>query len=122
MLMATFSVTEAMVAWVASMGYRAATRVPKNPPAELVTVERGGGGVRSMVDHPMVAVQCWAPTEERAEEMANAIRLAVLTSQPPAGVHSARVNSGPYPFFDEDTRCPRYQLVLDLSSQLTTDD
>lgn len=122
MLMAIFSVTEAMVAWLSSMGYRASTRVPKDTPDEVVTVERTGGGVDGMVDHPMMAVQCWATTEARAEEMANAIRLAALTTVPPAGVHSVRVNSGPYPFFDEDTRCPRYQLVLGLSSQLTTND
>lgn len=122
MLMAIFSATEAMVAWLSSMGYRVSTRVPKDTPDEIVTVERTGGGVDGMVDHPMMAVQCWAPTEARAEEMANAIRLAALTTAPPAGVHSVRVNSGPYPFFDEDTRSPRYQLVLGLSSQLTTND
>jgi hypothetical protein len=72
-----------------------------------------------MVDHPMVAVQTWAPSDARAEDMANDIRLAALTQAPPCGVSRIGVNSGPYPFFDEDTRCPRYQVVLDVTCQLT---
>lgn len=117
-----YSVTEQLVSWLAALGYRASTRVPKDAPSnpeEFVTVERTGGGVSNMVDRPLVAVQAWAPTEERAERMATAIRNAALTMLPPKGVHSLRVNAGPYPFYDELTRCPRYQLVLDVACQLT---
>ncbi|MBQ9020852.1 MAG: hypothetical protein IJ113_02395 [Eggerthellaceae bacterium] len=87
-------------------------------PDEFVTIERTGGAVADMVDHPTIAVQTWAPTDARAEEMANAIRLELLSSSKPFGVHHVTVNSGPYPFWDEETRCPRYQLVLDITSQL----
>ncbi len=120
--MASYSITEAMVAWLRSLGYRASTRPPDlkgEPPAEFVTVERVGGQVADMVDLPIMAVQAWAPTEPRAEEMANEIRLAVLAGEPPSGVHSFRVNSGPYQFYDQSTRCPRYQLMLTCASQLT---
>lgn len=120
MLMATFSATESLVAWIASLGYAAAVRRYDGAPAELVTVERTGGGVSSFVDHPLVAVQAWAETEERAAEMASELRLALTTSQPPTGIHSVRANAGPYAFYDEETRLPRYQLVLDVSCQLTT--
>jgi hypothetical protein len=72
-----------------------------------------------MVDHPTVAVQTWAPTDDEAESMANEVRLLALTVAPPIGVYSMGVNAGPYPFFDESTRCPRYQIVLDITSQLT---
>lgn len=120
--MATFSVTSAIVAWVHSLGYVAAVRRYKGAPVELVTVERLGGGVRSFVDHPTVAVQCWAEDEARAEDMANDVRLALTTTRPPVGIHSVRVNAGPYPFYDPDTRLPRYQLVLDVSCQLTIDE
>jgi hypothetical protein len=51
--------------------------------------------------------------------MANEVRLLALTEAPPIGVHNIGVNAGPYPFFDESTRCPRYQIVLDITSQLT---
>jgi hypothetical protein len=120
--MAAYSVTDAMVAWIASLGYASAARRTKHSPVELVTVQRTGGGAASMVDHPMMAVQTWARTEGRAEEMANAVKLALLTTRPPRGIHSVRANTGPYPFFDEDTRCPRYQFVLDVASQLSVPD
>lgn len=120
MRMATFSVTAAMVAWISSLGYACSARRAKGSPAELVTVERTGGGAASMVDHPLMAVQAWAPTEARAEEMADALRVALLTTGPPPGIHSVHVNAGPYQFFDEATRTPRYQLLLDVASQLTT--
>lgn len=118
--MAVFSVTEAMVSWLSSMGLDAHTRVPSSRPDEFVTVERTGGGVSDGIDRPMMAVQCWAPTDARAEALANAVRLALVATAPPAGVHSVRVNSGPYQFFDPETRMPRYQLVLDVACQLTT--
>ena len=113
-----FSVTEALIAWVGSLGYEAHNRVPKGAPPEFVTVERAGGGESSLVDHPSMAVQCWAATEERAEAMANTLRLAMRTSRPPAGIHSVRVDAGPYPLPDEATRRPRYQFVLDVACQL----
>lgn len=116
--MAVFSITEAMVSWLSSMGYAASSRVPADMPAEFVTVERTGGGAGSYVDHPVVAVQFWAATDAEAEAMANAARAAILTQPKPPGVHSARVNSGPYAFYDEYTGRARYQLVLDVACQL----
>ena len=70
-----YSVTEAFVTWLSALGYAASTRPPKDAPdtpTEFVTVERTGGGVSDLVDHPTMAVQCWAQTETRAEEMGNA--------------------------------------------------
>lgn len=116
--MSAFSVTEAMVSWLSSMGHSASTRVSADAPASFVTVERVGGGVDSYVDRASMAVQCWAATDAEAEELANEVRLAVLTSQPPAGIHSVRAERGPYQFYDEATRRPRYQLVLDVACQL----
>ena len=111
-----YSVTEAFVSWLSSLGYGASTYPPETG-TEFGTVERTGGGVEDMVDHPLIAIQAWAQTEAEAEEMANAIRYAALTARP-EGVASIRVNAGPYPFWDESTRLPRYQLVLDCSCQL----
>ena len=118
--MEAFSVTEAMVAWIASMGHRVSSRVRDDSALPFVTVERTGGGVHSLVDRPVMAVQCWATTEDEAESMANTLRLALLRTEPPAGIHSVRVNAGPYPLFDERTRTPRYQLALDVACQLAT--
>lgn len=117
-----YSITEHLVEWLTSLGYRAGTRPPKDSPEsprEFVTVERVGGGIEDMVDHPSFAIQTWAATAPRAEEMGNEIRLASLTGQLPYGVHRMDVDSGPYPYWDEDTRCPRFQTVFDITSQLT---
>ena len=112
-----YSALEAMVGWLASLGYCASTVVPPDAPGEFVTVERTSGGVIDMLDHPTVAIQTWAQTAPRAEEMAIAIRNALFYSRP-EGVAHIQVD-GLYPFWDENTRLPRYQLVLDCTAQLT---
>lgn len=116
--MMPYSVLESTVAWLSGLGYRASTTVPASPPGEFVTVERTGGAVEHMVDHPMLALQAWAGTEARAEELANGLRDAVLFGGRPRGVHSMRVSQGPYRFYDEDTRRPRYQLVVQAAAQV----
>ena len=118
-----YSITEHVTEWVESTtGIHAGARPPKDEPqcpVEFFTVQHMGGQVADLVDHPMVAVQAWAQTGPRAEEMALAVRMEALTGTLPPGVHSMRVNSGPYPYYDEETRCPRYQVVFDITSQLT---
>lgn len=110
-----YSITEEVIKWLSNLGYSAST-YPPDGSTEFVTVERTGGGVADLVDHPTIAIQTWAQSEPRAEEMANGIRLAALTAEPPYGVASMRVNSGPYPFWDEDTGLPRYQTVFDCTA------
>lgn len=114
-----YSITEQVVSWVGGMGYAASTYPPNNAPSEFVTVERTGGSVTDMVDHPLVAIQTWAATEARAEEMALDIRDEAIMGTLPDGVHRMDVNAGPYPFWDEYTKCPRYQVVFDVTCQLT---
>lgn len=114
-----YSATEAFVAWLSNAGYQASTYPKANPQAEFVTVERTGGGTESMVDHPTMAIQTWAQTEARAEAMAVEIRNSLMCSSRPRGITKVNVNSGPYPFWDESTGCPRYQLVLECTSILT---
>lgn len=116
--MQPFSVTEAMVSWLASLGYAASSRVRADAPDEFVTVERDGGADRDLVDHALMSVQCWAASDERAEALANEVRLALRHGDPPAGIHGVRTSAGPYPFYDPDTRRPRYQLVLDVSCRV----
>ena len=113
--MTTYSVTEAFVTWLTSLGYKASTYPPASG-SEFVTVERTGGSTVDVIDHPTIAIQTWAQTEPRAEEMANSIRFSTLTSLP-VGVASIRVDSL-YPFWDESTKLPRYQLVLNCTAQL----
>ena len=114
-----YSATEEVIAWLAGLGYRASTHPAKNPPSEFVTVERTGGTVDDMVDHPSIAIQTWAKSEPRAEEMAVAIRNEALTNSLPRGFSKMDVNAGPYPFWDESTGLPRYQVLYDCTAQLT---
>lgn len=116
--MANYSVEAAMIAWLSGMGYDAYANVPKDRPDAFVTVERTGGGVADMVDLPLVAVQAWAQSAADAEAMANAVKMAALVGERPEGVHSIRVNSGPYKFYDEETMQPRYQVLFDVACQL----
>ena len=113
-----YSVTQSFIEWLGTKGFEAHSYPPNNS-TEFVTVERTGGGVSDLVDRPAIAIQTWAQTEQRAEEMANAIRLLLLTSELPTGVHHVSINSGAYRFYDEDTRLPRFQLYIDVVSQLT---
>ena len=115
MTMAAYSVTEAMVSWLTSLGYRASTDVPADMPDEFVTVGRASGADRDFVDLPLVAVQCWALTNERAEAMANDVRFLLRYGTLPSGIHGVFTNTGPYPFPDPETRRPRYQQVLVVS-------
>lgn len=114
-----YSVIEQFVAWLGTAGYTASTYPPKTAISEFVTVERTGGNVEDMVDHPTIAIQTWATTEARAEEMAIEIRNLLAATSKPYGVSKATVNSGPYAFWDESTGRPRYQTVYDCTAQLT---
>ena len=111
-----YSVEQSFVAWLTAKGYAAST-YPPDRGSEFVTVERTGGRVADLIDHPTVAIQTWAQTAPRAEEMALSIRNALFYSRPD-GVANIAVD-GLYPFWDESTRLPRYQLVLDCTAQLT---
>lgn len=113
-----YSVTEAFVSWLTDAGYSASTYPHKDSTGCFVTVERTGGGTADMIDHPMIAVQTWAPTEAEAEAMATAIRNALMLSSRPSGITRIDVNSGPYPFWDDYTGCPRYQTVYECTSTL----
>jgi len=114
-----YSVTEAFVSHLLALGHDAYANVPADPPTEFVTVERTGGSVTDLVDHPSLAIQCWAATDEAAERLANVVRAQIVTGTRPHGVTRIDVNSGPYRFYDEYTRCPRYQMALDATCQLT---
>lgn len=114
-----YSVTQSVIVWLSAMGYVAHTYPQKDSAPPFLTVERTGGYVEDMVDHPTIAVQAWALTEAQAEELAITIRNAALTQALPYGVNRLEVNAGPYPFWDESTRYPRYQVVFDATCQLT---
>ena len=112
-----YSITKQFLTWLTSQGYTVHTYPPKTG-NEFVTIERTGGYVENKIDHPEIAIQTWAQSEARAEEMALNIRNALLLGSLPDGVYRVDVNAGPYPFYDEDTRLPRYQIVFDCTTYL----
>lgn len=111
-----YSVTEQFVSWLNSLGYTASTYPAADAQPPFITVERVGGGVVDMVDRPQMALQAWAATEADAEETATDIRNLIVLGGKPDGVLSCFVNTGPYPFWDESTGMPRYQLVVDCTA------
>ena len=113
-----YSIEEAVRNWLVDMNYDAYVRVPKARPQPFLTVERTGGNVADMVDHPTFAVQAWADTEPEAEEMLLEIRELLVTGDVPSGFYRVEAESY-YPWFDDSTRLPRYQLVLNCTTQLT---
>ena len=49
-------------------------RVPDRRPERLVTVTREGGSRRNaLLDGPGIGIYCWAPTEQEAWELADAV-------------------------------------------------
>ena len=114
----TYSIEEQTIAWLDGLGFSVYAQVPKNRPDRFVTVERTGGEVIDLIDHPIIAIQTWAKTQAQAESDSLAIRLEAMLLNLPSGVHSMRVNSGPYKFYDEDSDMPRYQTLYDVTCQL----
>lgn len=88
-----------------------------NPPDEYVRCSRVGGGMSNAVtDTARILIECWARTNERAEQLANEARYLLLSStgSTHAGVFVrwCREVSGPVDF--PDVTGPRYQFVVEL--------
>ena len=112
-----YSATQALVDWLSAKGYQAHTYPPKTGDS-FVTVERTGGGVRDLVDHPTFAIQAWDSTETGAEAVCIDIRARLVTGDVPDGFYRVEADSM-YPWYDDSTRLPRYQLVINCTTQLT---
>ena len=113
-----YSLEEHAIEWLDGLGFDSYVTVPKNRPSRFVLVENLGGNVEDHIDHPTLAIQTWADTDTQAKGDSFAIRDYALSLNLPSGVHSMRVNSGPYKFYDEDSDMPRYQTLYDVTCQL----
>lgn len=112
-----YSATESLIDWLTDKGYNAYSYPPKTGDS-FITVERTGGAVIDLVDHPTFAVQAWAKTEVDAESACIAIRNALAVGDVPDGFYRVEPDSM-YPWYDDSTRLPRYQLVINCTTQLT---
>ena len=117
-----YSATEKLIDCLTDKGYAAYSYPPKTG-SEFVTVERTGGAIVDKVDHPSFAVQSWAQSVERAEEMCIAIRDALVLGDVPSGFSTFVEAESMYPWYDDETRLPRYQLVINCTVplQITTE-
>lgn len=116
--MGYYSIEASVVAWVQSLGYACGQLMQRDRRGMFVTIERVGGGVSEFNQSASIAMQVWAESNAEAEAVSGAIVLRMLTEQPPAGIHSVEVDTGPYFYADLETDRPRYQTVLDVYAQL----
>ena len=112
-----YSATQSLIEWLTDKNYSAYSYPPKTGDT-FFTVERTGGGISNLVDYPQFAVQAWAQDIDTAETMCLTVREALVTGDIPEGFHKVEAETM-YPFYDESTRLPRYQLVLNCCTQLT---
>lgn len=110
------SIEEALIGWLPeATGLPAYAEPPAERPAEFLTVERVGGPTSATLDMPSLAIQAWAATRARAEEIAADARLMVVgrAAEFIPGLASATATAS-YPFPDPDSRSARYQVSIDL--------
>lgn len=91
-------------------------RRPESAPGELVTLSREGGPrLNRLLDKPGIGIYCWAPTEQRAFEIADDVA-DVMERLPFDGGYSRvemeSMRSDP----DPDTRSPRWYLSYTLTT------
>ena len=85
------------------------------PSTAFIVVERTGGGSRDKVDHPMLAVQCWADGRKAAADMADAVRIDLESLTGTGGFGAVTVQSI-YNWPDPQSRRARYQLTVDATA------
>lgn len=119
--------TTFMRAIASASGFTVSATLPEDAThpgsGEYVTVERTGGGVEHGVDRGTFAVQTWAPTENRACQMAGEIADAcdtIMSADPLSNsdyMHICRLDvSNAYSFASGDG-WRRWQTVIDAVIQ-----
>lgn len=86
---------------------------PKNPQASYVLAERtGGSGV--YIREGVYTFQAYAASLQKAEELAETLRGAVLDLVLLPEIAGVHINAGPYNYTDTRTHRYRYQLVAQI--------
>lgn len=96
------------------------TQIPSPRPARIVRVARtpgGGMAAQGQTDQMFALVECWAATEDDAEDLANLVRAILKSSRSNTVlgtfVRSWKENSGPYRWPDESGQ-ERFQFTGEL--------
>jgi len=96
---------------------KVATKVPATMPAKMVRVSLTGGSRLNVAsDTSQLTVECWAPDEPTASNLARTAQALMISAawNTAGGVFVRRVDSvGGVQFFpDPDTAKPRYQFTV----------
>lgn len=113
-----YSVERAFIDWLRATGVDARFWVPRDRPEGLVTVQRTGGEVENMVDHPQVTMTFWGTSAEEESDLALSVRTYLLGGSRPAGVRKVSQVTGPLWYPDPETRLPCYELVVDCTANI----
>ena len=98
----------------ASTGVRAVLDVPRERPAEFISVELTGGTGGRFVRTSTIAVQSWAATRRRAAQIAVAVEAAAYGLMDEPGVFGVSVGDS-YRWPDPDSGQQRYQTTIELT-------
>lgn len=91
--------------------------VPADRPGEFITVERVGGPEGRILGAPLLAVQVWAGARWRAAELAKTYSDIIRRMETLPWVGRVAISSVTN-FPDPDSRTARYQLTVELVTQL----
>lgn len=111
------NVEQAIIQKLAAAGYEAYASAPNPLTKSFVTVERTGGGPTDMVDHAVLAVQCWADGRKAAADMADDVRGELEAMAGTGGLGAVTVQSI-YNWPDPSSRKSRYQLTVDATAHV----
>ena len=104
-------------AWLGSLVDKVATKVPATMPNRMVRVSlTGGGRVNVASDTTQLTVECWAPDDPTASNLARTAQAVMFSAawNTAGGVFVRRVDSvgGVQSFPDPDTAKPRYIFTV----------
>ena len=94
------------------------SQVPKQRPAEFITIERTGGSSEIGTDRPGLSIQTWSTTEAKAYELALAARLVLLECWQELPMVIRVEVASIYNFPDPSSKQARYQIDVSMVTRL----
>ena len=90
------------------------TEVPEDMPEEFISIEKTGGGEDNYIYESVFAIQSWAQSMARADELndivKNEMRNIIVLDQ----ISKCKLNTD-YNYPDKNTKRPRYQAVYEIN-------
>lgn len=94
-------------------------KVPAARPPRFVTVRRSGGTASGVLDHPLVDIFAWAPTDQEAHDLGPLVRAHLANMPAQAGgrqVKSVSDYAGLAPAPDS-SGVPRWMFSLEITTR-----